>query len=137
MKFRVDSAIFEKFPGLTLGVVIGSGIDNATPSEELQAALREQEVRLRASYDLDALSAHPKIAVWREAYRAFGAKPKEHRSSVENLHRMVLSGKVLRPINSLVDLYNLVSRHIKTSSNATAAANSQPRFSSQIIKNLN
>lgn len=113
MKFRVDSAMFEKFSGLTLGVVFGSGIDNTTPSEELQTALREQEERLRAAYDLDALSAHPKIAVWREAYRAFGAKPNEHRSSVEALHRMVLSGKVLRPINSLVDLYNLVSlRHM-------------------------
>src|SRR5262249_17372961 len=41
--------------------------------------------------------------------RKFGAKPKDHPSSIENLLRRVLKGHRLPHINRLVDLYNAVS----------------------------
>lgn len=47
--------------------------------------------------------------MWRKAYSAFGAKPKEHKSSVENLYRLVLRGVNLRHINNIVDIYNFIS----------------------------
>ncbi|MBI3190763.1 hypothetical protein HYZ41_03600, partial [archaeon] len=51
----------------------------------------------------------PRIDVWRKAYAAFGAKPKENRSSVENLYKLVLQGVNLRHINNMVDTYNFIS----------------------------
>ena len=43
----------------------------------------------------------------------FGAKPKDHPSSIENLLRRVAKGQPLRSVNPLVDLYNVVSlRHL-------------------------
>src|SRR5262249_2589701 len=58
------------------------------------------------------VAEHPSVAAWREAYRAFGAKPKDHPSSIENLLRRVAKGQPLRSVNRLVDLYNVVSlRH--------------------------
>ncbi len=47
------------------------------------------------------------MAAWREAYRAFGAKPQRTRNSLEALLRRAASG--LPRVNRLTDLYNAVS----------------------------
>lgn len=44
--------------------------------------------RIRAHTTTETLSQLPKIATWKRAYSAFGAKPKKYRSSVESLCRM-------------------------------------------------
>ncbi len=49
----------------------------------------------------------PHVAAWREAYRAFGAKPQRTRNSVEALLRRAGSG--LPRVNRLTDVYNAVS----------------------------
>jgi DNA/RNA-binding domain of Phe-tRNA-synthetase-like protein len=64
------------------------------------------------SVDLSVSSApldHPHLVAWREAFRAFGAKPKRYQCSAEALIRRALSGDRLPRINRLVDLYNAVS----------------------------
>jgi DNA/RNA-binding domain of Phe-tRNA-synthetase-like protein len=110
---RIEPAIFERFPGLALGVVAARGIDNTGQPEALAAALRRAEAGVVATIDPGKLAEHPRITPWREAYRAFGAKPKDYPSSIENLLRRVAKGHVLPAINPLVDLYNGVSlRHL-------------------------
>lgn len=109
MRFRIDQRIFERFKGANIGVVAAKGIDNTGIAEGIQEKIREQEKGIREKYSNETLSQQPKIDIWRKAYSAFGAKPKENRSSVENLYRMVLNGTELRHINKLVDIYNLVS----------------------------
>ena len=49
----------------------------------------------------------PHVAAWREAYRAFGAKPQRTRNSLEALLRRAASG--LPRVNRLTDCYNAVS----------------------------
>jgi DNA/RNA-binding domain of Phe-tRNA-synthetase-like protein len=49
---------------------------------------------------------HPHLGAWREAFRAFGAKPKRYQCSAEALIRRP---EGLPRINRLVDLYNAVS----------------------------
>ncbi|MBI3335570.1 MAG: hypothetical protein HY001_03675 [Candidatus Portnoybacteria bacterium] len=109
MKFVIDKKIFGRFPGLHIGVVIARGIDNQGEIEEVEKKLREEEKRIRKEYNAQTLSQHPKIEAWQKAYIAFGVKPKEHRSSVENLYRAVLEGRDVRHINKLVDIYNFIS----------------------------
>lgn len=109
MGLKISPQIFDKFPGLHIGVVVCRNIDNARFAEEIVYKSREQEDRIRTTFKIENLSQHPNIEVWRSAYRAFGAKPKENRSSVENLYRMVLQGVNLRHINTLVDIYNFIS----------------------------
>ncbi len=109
MKFKIDFKIFEKFPGLTIGVVICKNLNNFGTEKEVQAEIRTQEQKIRAEYDLETLSQTPKIAVWRKTYSTFGAKPKENKSSVENLYRLILQDVNLKSINTLVDIYNLIS----------------------------
>lgn len=75
--------------------------------------LREEEARTVERFSGIAINDHPHIAPWREAYRKFGAKPKDYPSSIENLVRRVVKGHHLPHINSLVDIYNTISlRHI-------------------------
>ncbi len=109
MKFKIDHKIFEKFPGLTIGVVICKNLNNSGIQEEIQKEIREQENNIRLKYNTETLSQTPKIDIWRKTYSAFGAKPKENKSSVENLYRLVLQRVNLRHINKLVDIYNFIS----------------------------
>ncbi|MBI5734136.1 MAG: hypothetical protein HY973_04325 [Candidatus Kerfeldbacteria bacterium] len=109
MKFKIDHKIFEKFSGLTVGVVVCKNLNNSGTQEEVQKDIRIQENNIRDKYNTETLSQTPKIDVWRKTYVAFGAKPKENKSSVENLYRLVLQGVNLRHINKLVDIYNLIS----------------------------
>jgi len=52
----------------------------------------------------------PHVAAWREAYRAFGAKPQRTRNSLEALTRRAgVAGSVLPRVNLLTDLYNAIS----------------------------
>ena len=112
-RLRVAPEIFRKFPDALIGVVAFSGVDNAGESAEVTAALRAEEDRAAAAFGGVSIPDHPRIAPWRAAYRAFGAKPKDHPSSIENLVRRAAKGQRLPHVNRLVDLYNAVSlRHV-------------------------
>lgn len=106
---EVDPQIFARFPGVLVGVVVARGVDNRTPRPELGNELRRAERSARERLGSGPVIDHDRIAPWREAYRAFGAKPSKYRSSIEALLRRVLSGEELPGINPLVDLYNRVS----------------------------
>lgn len=113
MKLSISPEVFAKLPELRLGVLVARGVRNDGEVAEMPALLRQEEARIRRELSPDGLSGHPRILCWRGAYRAFGAKPKEHRSSVENLYRLVLRGGEVRAVNPLVDIYNFVSlRHM-------------------------
>jgi DNA/RNA-binding domain of Phe-tRNA-synthetase-like protein len=109
----VADEIFDRYPDVVLGVVTVHGIDNSGEGDALLGPLRQEEERVRAALAGVQIPEHPHIAPWREAYRKFGAKPKDHPSSIENLVRRVLKGHSLPHINPLVDLYNTISlRHL-------------------------
>ena len=110
---RVDDAIFRAFPAVRIGVVAFEGVRNSGESVALAELLRREETEATARLSGAPVAEFPRVASWREAYRAFGAKPKDHPSSIENLLRRVAKGQPLRSINPLVDVYNVVSlRHL-------------------------
>ncbi len=113
MKLMISDAVAEQFPDVKLGVIVAKGIDNSTKSDELSAALAQVVLDVRAKMGDKVLSDLPKIKDWREAYSAFGGKPKKYKCSVEALLKRVQAGEDLPCINSLVDCYNIVSiRHL-------------------------
>lgn len=113
MNLIIADTIFDDFPDLVLGVVILYNIDNSQDKAEITSQLRQAEVELLGKFGSTPVIEHPYIATWREAYRKFGAKPKDYPSSVENLTRRVLNGATIGHINNLVSLYNTISlRHI-------------------------
>ena len=113
MKLVITDTIFDEFPELVLGVVILHNIDNSQNRAEIAETLRQAEAALPGKFGSTPVIEHPYIVAWREAYRKFGAKPKDYPSSVENLTRRVLNGATIGHINNLVSLYNTISlRHI-------------------------
>jgi DNA/RNA-binding domain of Phe-tRNA-synthetase-like protein len=113
MKLVITDTIFDDFPELVLGVVILYNIDNSQNRAEITEMLRQAEASLSSKFGNTPVIEHPYIATWREAYRKFGAKPKDYPSSIENLTRRVLNGATIGHINNLVTLYNTISlRHI-------------------------
>lgn len=113
MKLMIAAPIFDEFPELVLGVVMLHNVDNSQDDPEIPALLRQAEAALSGKFGTVPVIEHPYIAIWREAYRKFGTKPKDYPSSVENLARRVLKGANIGHINNLVSLYNTISlRHI-------------------------
>lgn len=113
MNFKIDQKIFEQYPDVLLGVVVLHNINNKGEGEGLSQALREAKKLAVEKVGGIPVVEHPNIVSWREAYRKFGAKPKDYPSSIENLIRRILKGEQVRHINKLVDVYNVISlRHL-------------------------
>ncbi len=109
LSYSISPEIFDKYPGYARGVVLAFGVHNGASPEKLIQLLREAEATMRAQAHLESIAEHPRIKPWREAYKAFGAKPSEFRSSIEAMARRALRGDMLPSINALVDIGNIVS----------------------------
>lgn len=109
MKFRIERQIFKDFDRPFIGVVIARSIDNTNSNPEIVSLIRKVEEKLREGLSGMEITEHPHIVPWREAYRKFGAKPRDYRCSAEALSRIVLKGVEIKNINDLVNLYNLIS----------------------------
>ena len=109
MNLNIADTIFDEYPGLILGIVTAHNIDNSQDKAEITDLLRTAESTLSDKFSDIPIIQHPYIAPWREAYRKFGAKPKNYPSSIENLVRRVLQGATITHINNLVALYNTIS----------------------------
>ncbi|MFH1604781.1 MAG: phenylalanine--tRNA ligase beta subunit-related protein [Pseudomonadota bacterium] len=107
--YRIANEIFQRFPGYVRGVVVAHELANGPSPQALLDLLRVAEAAVRARVNLDAVAEESRIKSWREAYRAFGAKPAEFRSSIEALTRRALKNDRLPAINALVDIGNLIS----------------------------
>jgi len=112
MRFCVEESVFQMFPGFCRGVVMASGIDNSRPCAELEGLLKDQEEKLRQDPQVD-LATHPRLAVWKDAYRQFGSNPNKFTPSIVFLVKQVKAGKPVRSISPAVDAFNLISiKHI-------------------------
>jgi DNA/RNA-binding domain of Phe-tRNA-synthetase-like protein len=103
----VDAAVFALRPDYRAmlvavdGLVPGPGDQASDALLAAAEAAADQALRGRPAEQL------PHVAAWREAYRAFGAKPQRTRNSLEALLRRAASG--LPRVNRLTDMYNAVS----------------------------
>jgi DNA/RNA-binding domain of Phe-tRNA-synthetase-like protein len=94
-------------PDYTAILVVADGLTPGPSDDASDALLKEAE----AHVDGQALEELEPIVRWREAYRAFGAKPQRTRPSVEALLRRVSDG--LPRVDRLTDAYNAVSvKHV-------------------------
>ena len=109
LTYSIAPEIFDKYPGYARGVVLAMDVTNGPSPVELVRMLRLSEETLRGQAKLELIAEHPRIKPWREAYKAFGAKPSEFRSSAEAMARRALRGDELPSINALVDIGNIVS----------------------------
>jgi DNA/RNA-binding domain of Phe-tRNA-synthetase-like protein len=83
------------------------GIVPGPSDAESEALLVAAEASARAALAGTPVDHLPHVASWREAYRAFGAKPQRTRNSLEALLRRAEAG--LPRVNRLTDVYNAIS----------------------------
>ena len=109
--FRYDAAILERFPAVTGGVILATGLRNGPTPEPLRAAYLEEQRATLARIGETPLSQLPTLAAWRVVFRRFGVDPTQCRSAAEALLRRLTKKGDIPSINALVDLGNLVSIH--------------------------
>ena len=109
MQFSISEEIFESFPETRIGVIVATDMCNEGSENVIHELLENIQLETKSRFDIETLTNHPAIAVWRNAYSSFGSKPRDFRSSIESLVRSVLNGRDIRHINKLVDVYNYVS----------------------------
>ena len=109
LTYSIAAEIFSRFPEYRRGVVLAFGVRNGASPAELVALLRDEEAAARQRLNVDTLTAEPRLASWREAFRQLGYKPGDFRPSIEALLRRVLRGQDLPSINALVDIGNIIS----------------------------
>jgi DNA/RNA-binding domain of Phe-tRNA-synthetase-like protein len=104
---RVGPEVFALRPDYRVLLVVAEGIVPGPTDVHTGALLETAEAAAATALAHTSIEELPHIAAWREAYRAFGAKPQRTRNSLEALLRRADSG--LPRINRLTDIYNAIS----------------------------
>lgn len=95
------------YRGLLIAV---TGITPGPGDENTEAMLARAEAAAVSAVESTPITEVAHIAAWRDAYKAFGAKPQKTKNSLEALMRRAAGG--LPRINRLTDIYNSISvRH--------------------------
>lgn len=92
------------WPDYSVLLIAVTGLRSAAADATSEALLAAAE---QSAGTLPPMTELPEVIAWRDAYRAFGAKPKKYQCSVEALLRRAPSG--LPRINALTDTYNAIS----------------------------
>lgn len=104
---RVDADVFALRPDYRVLLLAVDGIVPGPSDEASETLLQAAESAARDALRDRPVEEFPHVAAWREAYRAFGAKPQRTRNSVEAL--LCRAGAGLPRVNRLTDIYNGVS----------------------------
>jgi DNA/RNA-binding domain of Phe-tRNA-synthetase-like protein len=104
---HVGDAVFALRPDYRAILLAVDGLVPSPSDQDSDALLQAAETSARQALSEHPVDQLPHVAAWRQAYRAFGAKPQRTRNSVEALLRRAETG--LPRVNRLTDLYNAVS----------------------------
>lgn len=94
-------------PDYRVLLLVAQGLRPDAPTSTGEELLQTAEAHARALLSDTPVEQLAHVAAWREAYRAFGAKPQRTRNSLEALLRR--AGKGLPRINAITDVYNAIS----------------------------
>jgi DNA/RNA-binding domain of Phe-tRNA-synthetase-like protein len=103
---HVDAAVFALRPDYRAMLLAVDGLVPGPSDPASEALLQAAEAAARQALHGRPAEELPHVAAWRDAYRAFGAKPQRTRNSLEALLRRAPAG--LPRVNRLTDLYNAV-----------------------------
>jgi DNA/RNA-binding domain of Phe-tRNA-synthetase-like protein len=103
----VDASVFTLRPDYRALLLAVDGLVPGSGDHTGEALLSTAEAVARQWLEESPVEDLPHVAAWREAYRAFGAKPGRTRNSLEALLRRAPGG--LPRVNELTDVYNAVS----------------------------
>ena len=103
----VDPTVMALRPDYAALIVAADGLQGGPSDETSESHLAAAEQHARAQLAGRTPDQLPHVVQWREAFRAFGAKPQRTRPSVEALLRRCATG--LPRVDRITDVYNAVS----------------------------
>ncbi len=103
----IDPEVVKLRPDYRAVVIVGEGLEPGPSDAASDALLTRAEEFGRQALSGGLVEDLPEVAAWRDAYRAFGAKPQRTRPSLEALLRRVDAG--LPRVDRLTDVYNALS----------------------------
>jgi DNA/RNA-binding domain of Phe-tRNA-synthetase-like protein len=104
----VDDAVFALRPDYRVVLVTADGLQPGPSDDVSERVVAAAETTARERLGGRKPEELPELAAWRDAYRAFGAKPQRTRPSVEALLRRLAPDGLPR-IDRITDVYNAVS----------------------------
>ncbi|KAF2011869.1 B3/B4 tRNA-binding domain-containing protein [Aaosphaeria arxii CBS 175.79] len=104
---RIAPEIFKLRPDYRALLIVVTGIPPSASDSVSESILSGAESSAKAALSQTPVTSIPHVAAWQEAYKAFGAKPKKTKNSLEALLRRVDAG--LPRVNRLTDIYNAIS----------------------------
>jgi DNA/RNA-binding domain of Phe-tRNA-synthetase-like protein len=84
---RIESEVSALRPDYRALLIAVDGVIPSPSGGDSEALLQQAESAARQAIQQQPVDQLPHIAAWRDAYRAFGAKPQRTRNSVEALTR--------------------------------------------------
>lgn len=103
----IDPEVAALRPDYRVLLMVAEGLDPQTGAEIADRLIAQAEAHAAVLLADTPVEELPHIASWREAYRAFGAKPQRTRNALEALTRRAPNG--LPRINPVADIYNAIS----------------------------
>jgi DNA/RNA-binding domain of Phe-tRNA-synthetase-like protein len=104
---HVDPEVFAMRPDYRAMLLAVDGVVAGPSDDRSDALLQAAEQAAVEAIGDTAVEDLPHVAAWRDACRAFGAKPQRTRNSLEALLRRVPDG--LPRVTRLTDVYNAIS----------------------------
>jgi DNA/RNA-binding domain of Phe-tRNA-synthetase-like protein len=105
---HVDGPVFMLRPDYRVLLIAVDGLVPSPGDRASEELLLRAEASARELLAREPVDRVPHVAAWRDAYRAFGAKPQRMRNSLEALLRRAGTDGLPR-VNRLTDVYNAVS----------------------------
>jgi DNA/RNA-binding domain of Phe-tRNA-synthetase-like protein len=104
------SEVAGNFPAFRVALVVADAlVIPAARPPMLEAFVEETAARVARDLAGVELADVAELKAWRQAYRTFGVKKTNYRSSVERLLKNIQRGAGLPRVNVLVDAYNAIS----------------------------
>ncbi|KAF2845027.1 B3/B4 tRNA-binding domain-containing protein [Plenodomus tracheiphilus IPT5] len=104
---RIAPEIFQLRPDYRALLMVVTNIPPGPSDAVSEAILVSAEASAKEALSKTNVNDIPHVAAWREAYKAFGAKPKKTLNSLEALLRRTEGG--LPRVNRFTDIYNAIS----------------------------
>ncbi|KAJ4993596.1 hypothetical protein SVAN01_00650 [Stagonosporopsis vannaccii] len=104
---KVAPDVFTLRPDYRALLLVVSNIPPGPSDAQSEALLQDAETSARTALAQTGVTDIPHVSAWRDTYKAFGAKPKKDRCSLESLLRRAEGG--LPRVNRLTDIYNAMS----------------------------
>ncbi len=109
MKLIFSKAVSERFAGLGVYCAELVGVETGGEKPELISYISAAVEAVKKEHVLERLVQNPLIRAYRDFFWRIGIDPTKTRPSAEALLRRVLAGRDFPRVNTLVDVYNVVS----------------------------